>query len=273
MDINAILALYDEQERLNVDLVGFKREDTGAVVRYVPPNPKRNSFIFYDRLTNADSSTIDTAIKEQVEYFRGICNALVWKFCSHDASPLLMDRLVVHGFEPDEEHSAIMVLELTAQPALLQTPVQHDIRRKHPGDDVSDLLTVLNGAFDEDASRALYMVYDEMCGDPTRVSMYIAYADGQPACCGWTRFPRPGKDFASLWAGSTLPQFRQRGLYTELLAVRAREAAERGFRFLNIEAGNMSRPIVEKHGFIKISTMLEAQYTYQPDQPPTPQSA
>ena len=270
MDISAILALYDEQERRDVDLIGFQREDTGAVVRYVPPSPKRNSFVFYDRLQHADASTIDAVIVEQVEYFRDRCHAFVWKFCSHDTSPLLMDRLLAHGFARDEEESAIMVLELDPLPVELQTPSQHDIRRKHPGDDVSDLLTVLNGAFGGDVSRALYMVYDEMCGNPTRVSMYIAYVDGQPASCGWTRFPLPGKDFASLWAGSTLPQFRQHGLYTALLAVRAREAAERGFRFLTIEAGNMSRPIVEKHGFTTISTMLEAEYKYQPDQPPTP---
>jgi len=266
MDINAVRAMFDEQERMNLDLVGFRREDTGMVVRYVPPSPVRYSFVFYDRLQNADASTIDAQIEEQVAYFRSLSSGFEWKFCTHDMSPLLIDRLLAHGFTKDEEDGAVMVLELDDLPATLQAPLQHDIRRKHPGDDVSDVLTVLNGAFGEDLSRALNMIYNEMCGDPARVSMYIAYVDGQPACCGWTRFPRSGHDFASLWAGSTLPQFRKRGLYTELLNIRAHEAAERGYKFVTVEAGSMSRPITEKHGFEQIATILAYFYDYGREQ-------
>ncbi|MBX3082230.1 MAG: GNAT family N-acetyltransferase [Anaerolineae bacterium] len=266
MDINAIRALFDEQERMNLDLVGFKREDTGMVVRYVPPSPVRYSFVLYDRLQHADAAAIDAQIEEQVAYFRTLSSGFEWKFCTHDVSPLLIERLLAHGFTKDEEDSAIMVLELDSLPATLQAPLQHDIRRKHPGDDVSDVLAVLNGAFGEDLSRALNVIYTEMCADPARVSMYIAYVDGQPASCGWTRFPSSGHDFASLWAGSTLPHYRHRGLYTELINVRAHEAAERGYKFVTVDAGSMSRPITEKHGFRQITTMCAYFYSYEHEQ-------
>lgn len=39
----------------------------------------------------------------------------------------------------------------------------------------------------------------------------------------WTHY-LPGTSFATLWGGSTLKQYRQRGYYSALLAVRAREA-------------------------------------------------
>ena len=52
---------------------------------------------------------------------------------------------------------------------------------------------------------------------PDYLSVYLAYVDGQPAACGWARFPA-GSPFASLWGGSTLPEQRGRGLYASLLA-------------------------------------------------------
>ena len=63
-----------------------------------------------------------------------------------------------------------------------------------------------------------------------------------------TRFPAHSA-FASLWGGSTLPELRGRGLYTGLLAARLQEARARGARYLTVDAGPMSRPILERRGF------------------------
>jgi len=54
--------------------------------------------------------------------------------------------------------------------------------------------------------------------------------------------------------------FRNQGLYTALLAVRAREARDKGYRFLTVDASEMSRPILEKHGFVKIATTVPYKY-------------
>ena len=83
---------------------------------------------------------------------------------------------------------------------------------------------------------------------PDYLSVYVAYAGNVAAACAWIRFP-PGSPFASLWGGATLPQLRNRGLYTALLAARVQEARVRGWRYVTIDAGHMSRPIVEKRGF------------------------
>ena len=60
-----------------------------------------------------------------------------------------------------------------------------------------------------------------------------------------------------LWGGSTLPDYRKQGLYTGLLAVRAREAQARGRRFLTVDASPMSRPILERFGFVTIAMATE----------------
>jgi hypothetical protein len=91
---------------------------------------------------------------------------------------------------------------------------------------------------------------------PDYLSVYLAYVDEQPACAGWVYF-HPGSQFASLKGGSTLPEYRQRGLYTTVLAVRVQEAIRRGYRFLTIEAGPMSRWIVSSHGFQLLTTAYD----------------
>jgi GNAT superfamily N-acetyltransferase len=64
----------------------------------------------------------------------------------------------------------------------------------------------------------------------------------------------PGTDFAGLWGGGTEPEWRGRGVYRALVAERARLAAERGFRFLQVDATADSRPILERLGFRMLAT-------------------
>ena len=48
---------------------------------------------------------------------------------------------------------------------------------------------------------------------------------------------------------STLANYRKKGYYSSLLAIRAREATASGYPLLMVDASHMSRPILEKHGF------------------------
>jgi len=90
------------------------------------------------------------------------------------------------------------------------------------------------------------------------LSVYAAYLDDQPVSIAWTYFPR-GR-FATLFAGSTIAEYRQRGLYTSLLATRLKEIRERGYRFAVVEAGAMSKPIVAKHGFQQLTTVHDYEW-------------
>jgi GNAT superfamily N-acetyltransferase len=62
------------------------------------------------------------------------------------------------------------------------------------------------------------------------------------------RFPS-GTEFATLWGGATLPAWRGRGIYRALVRQRAQLAAERGRRYLEVDASADSRPILERLGF------------------------
>ena len=57
-----------------------------------------------------------------------------------------------------------------------------------------------------------------------------------------------------MFGGITLPEFRGRGLYRATVAKRAELARERGYRWLYSDALPTSRPILERVGFVPITT-------------------
>jgi GNAT superfamily N-acetyltransferase len=63
-----------------------------------------------------------------------------------------------------------------------------------------------------------------------------------------------GTEFATLWGGGTLPAWRSRGIYRAIVAHRADLALRRGFRYLQVNASDGSRPILERLGFVGVTT-------------------
>ena len=67
------------------------------------------------------------------------------------------------------------------------------------------------------------------------------------------RFPS-GTEFATFWGGFTLPDWRRRGIYRALVAHRAKLAVARGRGYIEVDASDNSRPILERLGFIPVTT-------------------
>jgi ribosomal protein S18 acetylase RimI-like enzyme len=55
---------------------------------------------------------------------------------------------------------------------------------------------------------------------------------------------QPETDFCGMWGGSTLAQWRGRGLYRALTSYRARLALERGYPYARVDTSPDSRPIL-----------------------------
>jgi GNAT superfamily N-acetyltransferase len=233
-----LLALYDAEERQHAINMGMRREEAPGLVRQVDL-VGRSSTVLYSKLADQD---LDRAIDEQVAYFAGLGHDLEWKAYAHDTPADLVERLARHGFAADEAE-AIVVLDLSNPPAEMLEPA---VGVRSVTD--SDELRAFIPRFKEDRPDAAERLIAEMREDRRQLSVYIAEVDGQAASCGWVRFP-VGTSFASLWGATTLPEFRKRGAYTRLVNVRVQEARQRGFRYVTVDAGSMSRPILEKRGF------------------------
>jgi len=248
MDSLSILDLYDEHERRNADIPGYSRVETPRTVRMIDSRDGFN-FIAWYRFPRERAAE---AIGAELEYFRALGRDFEWKTYDHDSPADLPDILGAHGFDVGEDE-AIMVLDLAAMPSEWKATTGFDIRRVIDPAGVADMAVVQSAVWPEDGASFADTIGFQLREYPDYVSVYVAYVDGLPVCSSRVNFPS-SSPFASLWGGGTVPGYRGRGIYTAMLAVRAMEAVARGYRYLTIDAGPMSRPIVERHGFVRIST-------------------
>ena len=89
------------------------------------------------------------------------------------------------------------------------------------------------------------MLESEREVDPDALTIVVAEAGETVVCAAWIRFERD-TEFATLWGGATLPEWRRRGIYRATVSHRANLAAGRGLRYLETDASEDSRPILER---------------------------
>lgn len=257
MNAEQILALFDREQRRDVEFSDVRREVTPTVVRQVGLyHPE--SAIIYSWLT---PENVEAAIREEIAYFDRLGHHVEWKVYAHDTPPDLKDLLLAHGFEADESE-ALVILDLETAPAALFQPVTHDVRRITDPANLDDLAIVHEGVWQEEFAVLHERLANDLQQDPDHICVYAAYIDGFPASSAWVYF-HEGSHFASLWGGSTLPAYRKRGLYSALLSVRAQEAYRRGVRFLTVDASPMSRPILQSFGFQWLTTIYPCKWPAQ----------
>lgn len=246
MNNREILQLYDEQERRNGVHPSYQREAAPGVVRHVQSDPSRLSFIIYSDLTAANA---DQVIQEQLRWYKEHVNGsgLEWKTYDHDTPPDLPQRLIAHGFAASERE-ALLVLDLENCPDIYLQPVTADVRQITAAGQFREVADIQTAVYGEDFGWLTKQINENIAAQPDYWRIYMAYVDHVPACAAWISFP-PKSQFAGLWGGATLKEYRKMGLYTAVVAVRAQEALRRGYRFLTVDASDMSRPILEKRGF------------------------
>ena len=117
-----------------------------------------------------------------------------------------------------------------------------------------DLLAqVHEEVFGADHERLGRKLGAQLADAPETVAAVVAMAGTRAVCAARVEL-HPGTAFASLWGGGTLPSFRGRGIYRAIVAYRARLAAARGFRYVEVDALPASRVILERLGFAQLTT-------------------
>jgi len=243
MNRSELLDVFTRQQRIDVEYPEIRREVDGPVVRHINLAGD-DGFVIYSCL---DEGIVEAAISAQIARFEELPQDFEWKVYDYDPPQDLVGRLHRRGFEL-EEPEALLVLDLTVGPAPLSHPVPASVARITVPDEVDRVVELENAVWGTDHRGLGESLKRDMHAHPEMLSIYISYHEGRPASAAWIYF-HTGSDFASLWGGSTLPQYRGHGHYSHLLAVRAQEALARGFTLLSVDASMMSRPILEKQGF------------------------
>jgi GNAT superfamily N-acetyltransferase len=173
----------------------------------------------------------DGDVEPLVSRMRELPGHVEWKYYSHDG-PELRERLLAAGLEPEDEETLVVAEAASIPPP----PPDVDIR-------------LARDEFDDLAAR----VFGSRHALPDVAVAVVAIADGQPVSGGRVDFEEH-VEFAGLFGGVTLPEYRRRGLYRATVARRAELARERGYRWLYSDALPTSRPILERLGFVAITT-------------------
>ena len=269
---DALLRAFDTQVRRRVELLaGFTVDvvhDPAPMLRVLPGSPDAGwgGGIFWCDL---DESTADAAIAAAVGWFRPGGREWEWKYYAYDRPADLPERLRAAGFVAEDEEALVVGEVATVRERLAgaRDPDGVTIRRlaADPDGAARDWagIAALNRAvWDEDSSDRDASVAAEIAAKPEGTSMWVAVADdGTVVCAARVNF-HDGTEFASLWGGATFEAYRGRGIYKALVARRADEAAERGFRYLQVDASPDSRPILERLGLRVLTTTTP--YVWRP---------
>ena len=252
MNAKEILAKFTRQMRRDITYPDMQKEVLSRVVRFTRPAPGMSTVLYSD----LNEANADAEIEEQIAFFTANQLPFSWKMYAYDSPPDLLSRLQAHDFTPDPP-DALMALDLAEVPADLLKPAAVDVRQIDR-DQLAVVVTVLQQVWGGNFAW-IHARHGAHLAVPDYLSIYVAYVADAPACAGWTYF-HPGSQFASLWGGSTIPTMRNRGLYTAVLSARLQEAIRRGRRYLVVDAGSLSRPIVERHGFVHLTDIHACDY-------------
>jgi GNAT superfamily N-acetyltransferase len=250
--MSRLLDAYDSQLRGVAPAVlpaGMRAERDGPLVRLVGAP---HSGVGYRDLGGLEGSALDELIARQVRFFAGRGERFEWKLHGHDLPADLPERLRAAGFVP-EETETVVVAPVEAGAGEPRPPDGVALREVTDRVDLERIGALSQAIWDGDHGWVADMLEAERAADPDSLAIVVAEAGGASVCAGWVRFER-GTDFATLWGGGTLPAWRSRGIYRAVVAHRANLAAARGFRYLQVDASDASRPILERLGFVAVTT-------------------
>jgi GNAT superfamily N-acetyltransferase len=249
MEHAAVLAAYNRQVRQSTrpDGTGATFETAGKVIRRLARPGHDGSGIFCSDL---DADSADAVIAAEVRFFAGRGEKFEWKLYSYDQPADLAGRLLAAGFVPEEPESLMVAAAGEVVAALRGAELPDGVRLERVSDaaGVRRLAQLEQVVFGRDSPEVRESLIAQLTDTPEIVDLVAAMAGDEPVCSARIEF-LPGTEFAGLWGGGTLPQWRRRGIYRAVVRYRADLAAGRGYRYLTVDASPQSRPILERIGF------------------------
>ena len=253
-DAGRLLAAYDQQLRGETEVTPGAQSMTRHGPLFLVTFAGGRGWITYRDLGGADAAGIRGLVAAALDHYRAATDitTVEWKSRGHDVAPGLPEALAEHGFIPEEPES-IMIGEARALAVDVPLPDGVTLRQVTAEADVRAMSAMADVVFGDPVNERTPEILLRRMARDTGMEIWVAEADGRMICAG--RLERvQGTDFAGLWGGATVPEWRGRGIYRALTAARARSALRMGATLLNSDSTEYSRPILERSGFVAVST-------------------
>lgn len=261
LDARGLRDAYDNQIRPELPdplPAGVTVDRDGPLYRVLGLDQR--GFLTYRNLGGLAGAELDALIARQVEFFRTRGEGVEWKLAGHDEPADLADRLRAAGFVPEDLETVLVgpVAALAAAVPVLPEGVR--LREVTAHDDLARIGAMEEAVWHEDRGHLVTGLAKEIEADPRSITVVVAEAGDTVVSAGWVRYQR-GTGFASFWGGSTLPEWRRKGIYRALVAYRARLAEQRGRTLVQVDCSADSRPILERLGLVAVTTTTPYVYT------------
>lgn len=233
-----ILSRLDRERRASGELSA-----RGNVVREFSPDESSCRILYSHR--TADE--IENVIRDEISRADACNYTLEWKVYGHDSPPNLRDSLLAAGFEPGDLESLLVLPVSETTVAAFDAPA-YEIKRVRDAEGLNDVADISREIGRRNVEEEKHRLAAILRDSPEKMSVHVAYVDGQPVACGRIHFGE-NSDFAELAGGRTKTSHRNRGFFTALVASRLMEALERGRTHVFVDALPTSEPVLTKRGF------------------------
>jgi GNAT superfamily N-acetyltransferase len=211
-------------------------------------------FITYGRPDEVTGAALAGLVPAALEHFRAdpSFQHVEWKTRAHDPAPGLHDALTSAGFVAEESES-IMIGEAAALAVEVPLPDGVTLRKVSAPAEVRAATAMQDEVFGDGIGEEIAESILQQMARGEQLELWIAESDGRIVSAGRVD-PVPNSDFAGIWGGATREEWRGRGIYRALTSARARSALDMGKTLINSDSTEFSRPILERSGFVKVSS-------------------
>jgi GNAT superfamily N-acetyltransferase len=203
--------------------------------------------------SSLDEANADVEIAKQIEHFSSRGQSFAWRVYDSDLPDDVGARLERAGFQ-HEGTSELMIADVADVPQEAALPPEVTLTFEHDERAIGRLIEVHEMVFGTDHSQLRRSLRTQFLNSPGLSELVVGMANGGAISSSRVEF-LPDRQFASLWGGSTLPEWRGKGLFRAMVVHRARAAAERGYVYMYVTASSQSRPILERLSFASFGSV------------------
>jgi predicted N-acetyltransferase YhbS len=217
-------------------------------------------FITYQHLGDVTTEIVRRLVTDALSYFvsePGI-EQVEWKTRGHDFAPGLHEALLDNGFVPEAPES-IMVGQALALAVDVPLPAGVIVRQVTEESDVRAMSAMQDEVFGDPVSKDMANSLLQRLSDADGMELWVGESNGEIVTAGRLD-PVRDSDFAGIWGGATRAEWRGQGIYRAVTAARARSARRMGKTLIHSDSTIYSRPILERSGFIAVSTTTPYQW-------------
>ncbi|MEV6690528.1 GNAT family N-acetyltransferase [Micromonospora sp. NPDC051196] len=261
LDLTTLRAAYDAQLRPGLPdpvPVGARVEQDGPLFRVLGLD--HGGLVTYRDLGGLVDAELDALIARQAEVARERGEPVEWKLHGHDEPADLPQRLRAAGFVPQAQESVMVGPVAPLASALPVVPEGVRLREVTTRADLDRIAALETEVWGRDLTGLADGLEREIAADPQAITVVVAEAGETVVSAGWVRYP-VGSTFATLWGGSTHPQWRGQGVYRALVTYRARLAGQRDRTLLQVDASDESRPLLGRLGLVPVTSTTPYVYT------------